>query len=71
MIRSRRMRWAGHVKCMVKECIKILVEKTERNGRLKRTKHMWEANMKNESLMYWMMCGLNSISTSDMEPAVD
>jgi hypothetical protein len=43
-IKSRRMRWAGHVACMEEErnVYKVLVGKTEGKRPLGRPSHRWE-----------------------------
>jgi hypothetical protein len=48
MIKSRRMRWAGHVAFMgeIRNAYKILGEKSERNRPLGRTRCRWEDNIK-------------------------
>jgi hypothetical protein len=48
MIKSRRMRWRGHVACMGKgrgPC-RVLVEKPEEEGPLGRPRHRLEDNIK-------------------------
>jgi hypothetical protein len=47
-VRSRRMRWAGHVSCMGKErkVYKVLVGKPEGKGPFRRPKHRWEGGIK-------------------------
>jgi hypothetical protein len=48
MIKSRRMRWMGHVACMGKgrgPC-RVLVEKPEEEVPLGRPRHRWEDNIK-------------------------
>jgi hypothetical protein len=43
VIKSRRMRWVGHVSCMeMRNVYKILVRKPDRNRPLRRPKHRWE-----------------------------
>jgi len=48
MIKSRRMRWAGHVPHMGKmtNSYKILIGKTRREEPLGRPKHRWENNIR-------------------------
>jgi hypothetical protein len=48
MIKSRRMRWAGHVARMGenRSAYKILVRKPEGKKPLERPRHMWEDNIK-------------------------
>jgi hypothetical protein len=43
-IKSRRMRWAGHVACMGQErkLYKVLVGKLERKRPLERPRHRWD-----------------------------
>jgi hypothetical protein len=41
MIKSRRMRWAGHVVCIVRNAYEILVGKLEGNSPLGRPGHRW------------------------------
>jgi hypothetical protein len=47
-VKSRRMRWAGHVLCIkeMRNAYKILVEKPEGKTPLGRPKHTWEDNTK-------------------------
>jgi hypothetical protein len=47
-IKSRRMRWAGHVACMaeVKNVCRVLVEKHEGKEPLERPRHRWEDRIK-------------------------
>jgi hypothetical protein len=48
MIRSRRMRWAGHVACIgnKRTAYKIVVGKPEGRRPLGRTGHRWKDNIK-------------------------
>jgi len=48
VIKSRRMRWAGHVACMEgeKRCSRVLVGKPEGKRPLGRSRHRWEDNIK-------------------------
>jgi hypothetical protein len=47
MIKSRRMRWGGHVACMGDEkYIQILVGKPEGKRPLRTPRHKWEDNTK-------------------------
>jgi hypothetical protein len=48
MIKSRRMRWMGHVTHMaeIRNSYKILVQKPEGKRPLKRPKHRWEDYIK-------------------------
>jgi hypothetical protein len=48
MIKSRRMRWAGHVTCMEdkRNAYRILVGKPEEERPLERLRCRWEDNMK-------------------------
>jgi hypothetical protein len=48
MIKSRRMRWAGHVACMEEKrnAYRILVGKPEEKRPLKRPRCRWEDNIK-------------------------
>jgi hypothetical protein len=47
VIKSRRMRWAGHVACMGEmNAYKILVGKPEGRRPLGRPRHRWEDNIK-------------------------
>jgi hypothetical protein len=49
MIKSRRMRWAGHVaQWEEEECIWILVEKPEGKRLLARQRRRWVDDIKNE-----------------------
>jgi hypothetical protein len=47
MIKSRRMRWAGHVACMQakRNACKSLVGKPEGKRPLRRLRHRWEDNI--------------------------
>jgi hypothetical protein len=47
-IKSRRMRWAGHVACMGEErnVYRILVGKPKRKRPYKRPRHRWEDEIK-------------------------
>jgi hypothetical protein len=48
MMKSRRMRWAGHAACMgeVRNAYKTLVRKPERKRPLGRCRHRWEDNIR-------------------------
>ena len=48
VIKSRRMRWAGHVACMGKGrgVYRVLVGKPEGRRLLGRPRHRWEDNIK-------------------------
>jgi hypothetical protein len=48
MIKSRKMRWAGHVACMAKmrNAYKIWVWKPDGKRPLGRPRHRWEDNIK-------------------------
>jgi hypothetical protein len=48
VIKSRRMRWAGHVACMGERrgAYRVLVGKPVGKGQLGRPKHLWEHNIK-------------------------
>jgi hypothetical protein len=48
VVKSRRMRWAGHVACMGKGrgIYRILVGRTEGKRPLERLRHRWEDNIK-------------------------
>ena len=48
VIKSRRMRWAGHVACMGEErgMYRVLVEKLEGKRPLRRPRHRWVDNIK-------------------------
>jgi hypothetical protein len=50
MIKSRRMRWAGHVACMgkMRNAYKILVGKTEGKRPLERDRRRWEDNIETD-----------------------
>jgi hypothetical protein len=47
-MKSRRMRWAGHVACMGKRkgVYRVLVEKPDGQRHLGRPRHSWEDNIK-------------------------
>jgi hypothetical protein len=55
MIKSRRMRWAGHVTRMreKRNPYRILVGKPEGKSPLGRPKHRWEDNMKMERMGWY------------------
>jgi hypothetical protein len=58
-VRSRRMRWAGHVECMGEErrVFKVLMEKTEGKGPLGRPRLRWEDGIRMEvgcRGVYWI-----------------
>jgi hypothetical protein len=48
MIKSRRMRWAGHVACMGERrgACRVLVGKHKGRRSLGRPNHRWEGNIK-------------------------
>jgi hypothetical protein len=48
VVKSRRMRWAGHVVCMGEErgVLRVLVGKPEGKRPLERLRHRWEDNIK-------------------------
>jgi hypothetical protein len=48
VIKSRRIRWAGHVACLGERrgVYRVLVGKTERQRPLRRPRHRWEDNNK-------------------------
>jgi hypothetical protein len=48
MIKSRRMRWAGHVAHMgeKKSAYRVLVEKPEGKRKLRRPRPLWKNNIK-------------------------
>jgi hypothetical protein len=48
MVKSRRMRWAGHVACVgeMRNAHKILVENPEGTRPLERRRRRWEYNIK-------------------------
>jgi hypothetical protein len=48
VIKSRRMRWAGHVACMGegRGAYRVLVGKRERTSPLGRPRHRWEDNIR-------------------------
>jgi hypothetical protein len=49
VIKSRRIRWAGHVTCMAEiNAYKILVEKLEGKRPLKRPRHGWKCNIRTD-----------------------
>jgi len=50
MIKSRRMRWAGHVACMVEErgVYRVLVGKPEGKRPLRRPKRRWVDNIRTD-----------------------
>jgi hypothetical protein len=50
-IKSRRMRWTGHVECMgkMRNACNILVGKSERKRQFERPKRRWEDNIGNGS----------------------
>jgi hypothetical protein len=47
-MKSRRMRWTGHILCMIakRNAYRVLVGKPEGKGPLGRPRHMWEDNIK-------------------------
>jgi hypothetical protein len=45
MIKSRRMRWAGHVACLKRNACRILVENTEGKSALGRHRRRWNNNI--------------------------
>jgi hypothetical protein len=46
VIKSRRMKWAGHVACMGLKWIQILVEKSEGKRPLRKHRRRWEDNIR-------------------------
>jgi hypothetical protein len=48
MIKSRRIRWVGHVACLgkIRSAYKILVGKPEGKRTLGKSRHKWEYNIK-------------------------
>jgi hypothetical protein len=48
MIKSRKMRWVGHVTCIgeKRNAYRILVGKPEGNRQLRRPRHRWEDNIR-------------------------
>ena len=50
VIKSRRMRWAGHVACMGERrgVYRVWVGKPDRKRPLRRSRHRWEDNIKME-----------------------
>ena len=59
VIKSRRMRWAGHVACMEegRGVHKVLVGKTEGKRPLRRQRRRWEDNIKLDLLEVGGGCG--------------
>jgi hypothetical protein len=57
MIKSRRMRWAGHVACMREKlnAYRILMRKPEGKRPLGRLRHRWEDNVEMDLREIW--CG--------------
>jgi hypothetical protein len=47
VIKSRRMKWAGHAACMgkMRNAYKVLVGKSEGKRPLRRPRHIWEDNI--------------------------
>jgi hypothetical protein len=43
-IKSRRMRWVGHVACMGEECVRVLMGKPEGKRSLGRSRRRWDQN---------------------------
>jgi hypothetical protein len=64
IIKSRRMRWAGHVAGMGEKgnAYKILVGKPERKGPLARPRRRWADNSK----MYLREIGWNGMDSTDL-----
>jgi hypothetical protein len=48
VIKSRRMRWVGHVACMgeMKNTYKILIREPEGRRPLRKCRHRWEDNIR-------------------------
>jgi hypothetical protein len=46
VIKSRRMRWAGHVARIAERCIQVLVGKPEGKRPLERPRRRWDDNIK-------------------------
>jgi hypothetical protein len=62
-VKSRRMRWAGHVACMEEErkVYKVLVGKPEGKRPLRRPRHRWEDGIRiHLSEIGLGVCGLDS-----------
>jgi hypothetical protein len=66
VIKSRRMKWAGHVACMGegRGVYRVLVGRTERKRLLGRPRHRWEDNIKMDlreieinGPNWWLMIG--------------
>jgi hypothetical protein len=66
-VKSRRMRWAGHVARMVVErkVYKVLVGKPEGNRPLERRRHRWEdwIRMNLWEIGLWVLIGFNCLRT--------
>jgi hypothetical protein len=60
MIKSRRMRWAGHVACMGegRGAYRVLVGRPEGKRPLGRPRHRWDDNIK----MYLRELGINGLN---------
>jgi len=56
VIKSRRMRWAGHVACMEegRGVYRVLVGRTKGKRPLGRPKHRWEDNIKMDLREIWI-----------------
>jgi hypothetical protein len=56
VIKSRRMRWAGHVACMGegKDVYRVLVGRPEGKRILGRPRHKWEDNIKMDLREIWI-----------------
>jgi hypothetical protein len=69
MIKSRKLRWAGHVACMGKRsgAYRALVGKPERRKPLGRPGHGWEDNIK----MDLQEVGLEGIDCIDLAQDTD
>jgi len=59
VIKSKRMRWAGHVACVGERigAYKVLVGKIEGKRQLGRSRHVWENNIKMD--LQEVGCGLD------------
>jgi hypothetical protein len=65
-IKSRRMRWAGHVAHMGEErkMYKLLVGKPEGKRPLRRLRHRWEDGIRMDlEKIAWGVCGVDSPSS--------
>jgi hypothetical protein len=56
VIKSRRMRWAGHVACMGegRGVYRVLVGRTEGKRQVGRPRHRWENNIKMDLREIWI-----------------